>query len=370
MPRQTRGSVYRERKGTYGIKWPEDGKRPQRGGFRTKTEARDWFDETVAPRLKRGGPSAEIEFRAFVDVYLDRWAPTVNERTGMTVREWLGCPLDREHKPRRMDGSAVDVFGSFTLAELEGAADDIARWRAGLGSDDKRYKATKAMRQVLAAAVRWGYLERNPAVDAGANPQPRREEVQPFARDEIDRLVEELKPIHAAVVVLAAETGLRTNEWMALERKDIDRRNPAIAIARRVSRGKPTSYPKTKRRRVPLTPRAEEALGWIPARIDTPLLFQAPHGGFIDLDNWRLRVWYPALEGAGLRKRGPYELRHTFASEALAAGVSIFELSKLMGASVETIEAHYGHLVRDSEDHLRSLLTVRRAFEQKEQRDG
>ena len=101
------------------------------------------------------------------------------------------------------------------------------------------------------------------------------------------------------------------------------------------------------------------ALSWLPARLETPLLFPSPAGRPIDLDNWRLRVWYPALEGAGIEKRGPYCLRHTFASEALRAGVSIFELSRLMGASVETIEAHYGHLVRDSEGHLRALLSAR-----------
>jgi hypothetical protein len=33
-----------------------------------------------------------------------------------------------------------------------------------------------------------------------------------------------------------------------------------------------------------------------------------------------------------------------FATEALAAEVSIFQLSRLLGASVETIEMHYGHL--------------------------
>lgn len=346
MPRQTKGSVYREASGTWGIKWPEGGKRPQRGGFRTKTEAREWFDENVGPRLRRGGPSAEITFRAFTTVYLERWGATVSERTRRTLeRDWL-LP-------------SLAYFGNFTLAELEGAAGDVARWRAGLPSEDRRYKATKALRQVLGAAVRWGYMVRNPALDAGENPQPRREEVRPFAREELDRLIIELAPAQAALVVFAAETGLRTNEWNALERRDVDRQNPAVAVARRFSRGQATAYPKTQRRRVPLTPRAEEALSWLPARIDTPLLFAAPEGGFINLDNWRLRVWYPALEGAGLEKRGPYCLRHTFASEALSAGVSIFELSRLMGATVETIETHYGHLVRDSEDHLRGLLTGR-----------
>ena len=47
MARPTRGSIYPEPGGTVGVRWPEDGKRPQRGGFKNKTEARAWFDENV-----------------------------------------------------------------------------------------------------------------------------------------------------------------------------------------------------------------------------------------------------------------------------------------------------------------------------------
>jgi integrase len=74
----------------------------------------------------------------------------------------------------------------------------------------------------------------------------------------------------------------------------------------------------------------------------------ASKAGYLSLDNWRTREWYDALDGAGIARRGPYHLRHTFASEALAAGISIFELSRLMGTSVKEIDRTYGHLVRDS----------------------
>jgi integrase len=82
-------------------------------------------------------------------------------------------------------------------------------------------------------------------------------------------------------------------------------------------------------------------------------------GGYINLANWRQRVWYPALDAAGLEARGPYALRHTFASEALVSGVSIFELARVMGASVEMIDRHYGHLVADSEDAIRARPNAR-----------
>jgi hypothetical protein len=40
-----------------------------------------------------------------------------------------------------------------------------------------------------------------------------------------------------------------------------------------------------------------------------------------------------------------YDLRSTFASNALAAGVSVFELGRIMGTSVAMIERHYGTLI-------------------------
>ncbi|MGZ6565328.1 MAG: tyrosine-type recombinase/integrase, partial [Solirubrobacteraceae bacterium] len=206
---------------------------------------------------------------------------------------------------------------------------------------------------------RWGYIAHNPAAEAGSNPQPRGEEIQPFAPEEVDAIVAELAPRDAGIVLFAAETGLRTNEWTACERRDVDRHNPAIAIARRFAEGVLTPYPKTSRRRVPLTPRALAGLDMLPARLDTPILFAGEQGGHLNLNNWRNRIWYPALEAAGIERRGPYELRHTFATEALAAGVSIFRLSRLMGTSVEIIDRHYGHLVRDDEDHVRELLAAR-----------
>jgi site-specific recombinase XerC len=122
-------------------------------------------------------------------------------------------------------------------------------------------------------------------------------------------------------------------------------------------------YPKThrSRRRVPLTARALEAVESLPPRVDTTLLFPAAQGGHIGLDTWRTREWYPALEAAAVEQRGPYALRHTFATEALAAGVSTFELSRLMGTSLAMIDHHYGHLARDSEDAIRAPLDARAA---------
>jgi integrase len=354
MPAKTRGSVFTAGDG-YGIRWPEDGKRPQQTGFRTKTEARDWFNEHVAPRLRRGAPSADTSFDAFCIEFLARWEPTAATRTRKTFLEWLG--------------PARKYFGAWRLAEI--TADDVARWRRTFESDHARYRHTRALRQVLAAAVRWGYLTRNPAVDFGKNAQPHAKEINPFTHAEIDAIAQELGPIYGPLVLFAAETGLRTNEWIALERRDIDRRVGVVVVCRRVTDGELYPMPKNhKRRRVPLTAQAVAALDALPPRLDTQLVFPAPDGGYIDLSNWRAREWYPALEAAGIARRGPYALRHTFASEALAAGISIFQLARVMGASVAMIDHHYGHLVPDSEDAIRALLSRRDGVDVASHRDA
>jgi integrase len=346
MPRPVTGSIYRTRTDGLGIRWPENGAEQRQAGFRTRTEAREWFDRTVRPRLRRGGPSATITFDEFADLYLERWGADVTPRTRTTIEEWL-APARRK-------------FGAFTLAELEGAADDIAAWRARLGSDDRKHKATRALRQVLAAAVRWRYLETNPAVDAGRNPQPRADEIRPFTPGELAAILLEIAPRDQAIVTLAAETGLRTNEWPALERRDVSRQDPpSVAVARRYSNGTLTPYPKTGRRIVPLTPRALDALDLLPPRLDTPLLIPGDKGGHLNLNNWRNRVWYPALDAAGVEQRGPYHLRHTFATEALAAGVPMIVLAKWMGNSTDVLELHYGHVAKDSMAGAYALLAER-----------
>ena len=66
----------------------------------------------------------------------------------------------------------------------------------------------------------------------------------------------------------------------------------------------------------------------------------------MNLDNFRRREWAPAVEASGVATPARiYDLRSTFASNALAAGVTVFELARIMGTSVRMIERHHGALL-------------------------
>jgi integrase len=87
-------------------------------------------------------------------------------------------------------------------------------------------------------------------------------------------------------------------------------------------------------------------------------LFPSPSGGYLHLEDFRRRDLKPALEAAGVPYRRIYDLRSTFASHALAAGVSVFEPARIMGTSVRMIELHYGAMIEGSAQAIRPRLDV------------
>ncbi len=222
-----------------------------------------------------------------------------------------------------------------------------------------RFEATQALRQVLSRAVEWRMIDVNPAKHGVENPQRRRTEKRPFESwEQLANVASRLGKRDSAMVMFAAATGLRPGEWIALEQRDIDR-DARVVYVRRAFRNGRIKCPKTEGsvRAVPLQAIALEALEQLPAGAATDLLFPSLRGAHFDLHNFRTREWKPAQLAAGVTPiRRVYDLRHTFATFALRAGISTFDLSRYMGASLTMIDRHYGHLARDGRDHAINLL--------------
>ncbi len=335
MPAIQRGQAYRLGPNRWGLRYYDvNGVRRRKSPFPSKSAALVHYRGVIEPQL-RGEPAhlPEVTLAEVVPLYLERHSASVRPKTIEVLRERLGY--------------AVRAFGDVPLRDLERMSGEIAAWRIRL-PQRSRYGITQALRQTLGAAVRWDYMSRNPAKQAGRNPQPPPRSIRTYTTLELDAIGVELPPVYRTVPAFAAATGLRPEEWQALERGDIDSERGTITVRQTVSSGTIVELAKTSksRRQVPLTDRALAVLDALPPRLDTPLIFPAPAGGVMNLDNFRRRMWVPAIEAAGITKPARiYDLRLTFASRALAAGVSVFELARVMGTSVLMIERAYGTLL-------------------------
>jgi integrase len=221
------------------------------------------------------------------------------------------------------------------LAAAAITPEQINRWLAA-----SNYRAST--RQTLLAALRQVYnfgsdnrlVTDSPARRAKTPSVRRSDGLLPFASwEEVERVAAEAGR-WGAFIILAADTGARPGELARLEHGHV--------IGTKVHL--PGTKTRNARRIVTLTPRGVAAYQSIPRNLTTPLVFHTPSGDPFDLHNWRNRVWYPALDLAGLARRGPYQLRHSFAFFSLLAGVPIADLSVEMGHTNVTLTFQtYGH---------------------------
>jgi integrase len=214
---------------------------------------------------------------------------------------------------------------------------------------------------VLNRAVVWKLLEENPAKRGVPNPARRCREHRPFESwDQIRTIAAALGSAHGPMVLFAAATGLRPSELFALEHGDVDREAGVVQIRRAYANGR-VKQTKTRlsRRAVPLQATALEALDQFRPWRDSPLLFPNSRGGYLDFRNFNRRHWKPVQKTLGIEPlRDLFDLRHTYATFALRAGVPVFAVSRFMGTSIAMIDLHYGHLAIDSFQHAVSLLDV------------
>ena len=140
----------------------------------------------------------------------------------------------------------------------------------------------------------------------------------------------------AAAIRLLMLTGCRRNEIVTLRWEDVDLEAGEL----RLPDGK------TGARLVPLSPTAAEVLSRLPRRTDNPWVIPGskPGAHLADLQP----PWERVRKRAGLDDVRIHDLRHSFASRALALGESLPMIGKLLGHTQVETTARYAHLARDS----------------------
>jgi integrase len=148
--------------------------------------------------------------------------------------------------------------------------------------------------------------------------------------DSLDRMRElvagELR--YPALAIVGVGRGLRPEELFALHRSDVDRSERLLWVRRRFTGGVLKEGGKTDGsvRTVPLRQRVLEALDAMPKRIDTPILFPAARGGYIDVEKFRQQ------------------------------GVHLWHLATVMGTSVVQLQDTYARWLKRTDDQRRAAF--------------
>lgn len=246
---------------------------------------------------------------------------------------------------------------------------------AGLGAR-RTNLALLVLKMILRAARRRRFLRDDPLAAIKKLREPRTE-VDPLAPEEVDAYLAACPPWWRPYFVTAFWTGIRPNEAAALKLGDVDAHGARFRIRAGRYRGV-ESTPKTAAsvRDVDMLGPVVEALraqkaqqaaarlklGQGAPAVGEDYVFTGAEGGLLN-PNWlRDRVWYPALKKAGLRRRTMYQTRHSFASNALAAGEAPSWVAAMLGHTTpEMLFTVYARYIPNRTRRDGSALLVRMA---------
>ncbi len=262
----------------------------------------------------------------------------------------------------------IPKIGAIPLNRL--TQNDLQQFYAGLKKDgrlvltelygeglcDRTVRACHARcRTALEKAVQEGLIHSNPAIGCKLPPKKARE-MQVLTREEIWRFLIQAKAEgYYELFVLELTTGLRRGELMALRWEDVNWDTGELRIARQVYHTKKDglliSQPKTKGsiRTIILPSAMLKILQEYRETVESRWMFPSPLKEDSPLDpetaNRRLHI---ILEHAGCRQVRFHDLRHTFASNALANGMDVKTLSAILGhTSAATTLDIYTHITND-----------------------
>ena len=176
-----------------------------------------------------------------------------------------------------------------------------------------------------------------------------RTHVEPFTLEEVQRILARVRPEFRPYYTVRFFTGMRTGEIDGLKWQYIDFENRLILIRETRVDGR-EEYTKTdgSQREIQMSGPVFEALRE-QERISRGLseyVFCTRQGKPLDHNNVTKRVWYPLLDHLGIKRRRPYQTRHTAATLWLAAGENPEWIARQMGhVSTEMLFRVYSRYV-------------------------
>ena len=222
----------------------------------------------------------------------------------------------------------------------------------GKGLSDRMVRGCHAMcRKALEKAVKDGIIRTNPAIGCKLPPK-KAKEIQVMTREEMQRFIAQAKADgYFELFLLELCTGMRRGEIVALQWDDLNMQTGELHICRQATtvKGKiHISAPKTKSsiRTVIIPTDIIKILAEYKKRINSRWIFPSPVKEDTPYHPSAIRkVLDRTLKRAECKHVRFHDLRHTFATNALANGMDIKTLSAIIGhISAETTLNIYTHI--------------------------
>jgi len=216
----------------------------------------------------------------------------------------------------------------------------IEKWKAELRRTLKPNSVNRhliVIKHIFKKAIEWGFTKQNPT--NGVKRLPGDERTRYLTEEELDQLMAACreitsKPWLPSLVTLAVHTGMRRGELLALKWENVDLDRKLIILRQ----------PKTlKIKSISLNESAMEALLWF---------HHHRYGDHILMHPWVKPFTHSTIDAAfvvarkraGLKDPHIHDLRHTFGSHLVMAGVDLATVSALMGHTKITTTMRYAHL--------------------------
>jgi len=326
-----------------GPAWTERGRPP--AGYLTKRLAEDWLRSTLEQARRGTLPGLVRTGATFADAAAEYLRYSEQDR---------GCkPSTLRDYRSNLDAHLLPAFGEQPLEAI--TPDAIDAWRGsltGLSSRTKN-KLLVVMGGVMRRAQHVWRLPANPVASVEKYRQRSSGDIDVFSPEEVMALVRAAgSEQDAAIFLMAAFTGLRRGELLALRWRDVDFAGSTIRVRASYAAGHLTTPKSGKVRSVPMAPDASKALARLGQREhwigDDDLVFVGETGGYLDGSALRRRYGV-ALERAGLRPLRFHDLRHTFGTRMIAKA-DIRRVQEWMGhADVQTTMRYLHYAPRADE---------------------
>lgn len=216
------------------------------------------------------------------------------------------------------------------------------------------------LREAVELAITDNVLRENP-VEKVPRAKHQKPPPDPFTREEAEAIMADIQARQPEQVANFVEfwfwTGLRTSEIFGQRWPNVDLASAKLKITEAVVRGNHKDRTKTNvERLLHLNSRSLAAITRQRkfTQIAGEHVFQDPRydSPWIDERAFRRSYWTPTLKRLGIRYRRPYNMRHTYATQMLMAGMNPAFCATQMGHSVEMFHKTYAKWLHGAQNDL------------------